>query len=507
MIKEIIGISLVFVLLCTGMSVAMAASGELRVAMGVDASTLDPHFATDIPTESINKNIYNNLVRFNANMEIVPDLAEEWNVSEDGLTWTFKLREGVYFHDRTPVNAQAVKASFQRLLNPDTRSPRRSLHSDITAVKVIDEYTVAFTTEKPSGAFLARLAHPSAAILSPAAINKWGADFGQHPVGSGPFKFQSWTPGEEITLVRNEQYFRGAPAISRLVYKVVPDASVRSLMLQSGEVDVAVRIPSDQVPLLKARRDIEVVETPSTMTMYIAMNETKKPFDNVLVRKALNYGVNKQEIVDYVLNGLAQVADAPISPVIWGYHSTGTYEYNPEKARKLLAQAGYPNGFSTTIWTPVGRYQQDLEVVEAIQAQLAKIGVDVEVVTWEFGAYIAELKKGQFDMVLLGWGPSTGDADWGLYPVFHSTQWPPGSNRAHYASATADALLEAARVEPDQVKRREIYREVQKVIVEDAPWIFLWYTKQIVAHSSNVVGMEVIPLEHILFEGVSIKNH
>lgn len=484
---------------------AMAAAHGVVVAIGVDASTLDPHRTTDSATESINKNLYNNLVRFDADMQIVPDLATHWTVSEDGRTWTFYLREGVRFHDGTALDAEAAKRSFERLLDPANAFPRASLHADIVAVEVVGPHAVSVTTERPAGALLARMAHPSAAIVSMAAVERWGDAFGQHPVGSGPFKFDSWTPGEEIVLVRNDDYFRGAPVISHVTYRVVPEESVRTLMLQAGEVDVAVGIPPDQLPLLQRMRNVEIKQTPSTMMMYMAMNGQKKPFDDVRVRQAMNYAVNKEEIVEFLLSDLADVADSPLSPVIWGYASTGVYEYNPERAKQLLAEAGYPNGFSMSLWTPVGRYLQDLGTAEVVQAQLAEVGIDVRVETWEFGAYIEEIKKAQFDMVLLGWSPSTGDADWGLFPVFHSTQWPPMSNRALYGNPDVDALLIAAQTEPDQHKRRELYRELQQIIFDDAPWIFLWSARQIVAHRSGLEGMEIIPVEHILFENASFK--
>jgi len=484
---------------------AVAAGQGIVVAIGVDASTLDPQRTTDSATESINKNLYNNLVRFDANMEIVPDLATHWTVSEDGRTWTFYLREGVRFHDGTPLDAQAVKQSFDRLLDPANAFPRASLHSDIVAVEVVGPYAVSFTTAQPAGAMLARMAHPSAAIVSIPAVERWGSAFGQHPVGTGPFKFESWTPGQEIVLVRNGDYFKGAPAIERVTYRVVPEESVRTLMLQAGEVHVAVGIPPDQIPLLERMRGVEVKQTPSTMMMYLAMNGQKSPFNDVRVRQAMNYAINKEEIVEYLLSGLADVADSPLSPVIWGYARTGVYEYNPQKARQLLAEAGYPNGFSMSLWTPVGRYLQDLPTAEIVQAQLAEVGINVRVETWEFGAYIEEIKKAQYDMVLLGWSPSTGDADWGLFPVFHSTQWPPQSNRALYGNPVADALMEAGQREPDQEKRREIYRELQQIIFNDAPWIFLWSTQQIVAHRSELTGIEIIPTEHILYEGAALQ--
>lgn len=492
----------IFVVLVLILSSPLSVSSQtLEVAVEVDPSTLDPHLVADVPTESMIRNIYSNLVRFNAHMEIVPDLAIHWSISDDGCTWTFTLRDGVTFHDGTPLDAQAVKLSFQRLLDPETRAVRRSLHGDIQHIHVVDELSISFTTERAAGTFLHRMAHPSAGILNPYAAMDLKEEFSFNPVGSGPFRVEEVIPGERVVLTAFPEYYKGVPVLSTLVMRVIPEASVRSLMLQSGEVDIALRVPTEHLPLLERHPDIQVEKTETTMTMYIAMNNAREPFTDVRVRQALNYAVDTGAIIQYVLNQRGRIADAPISPVTWGYSSTGVYEYDPEKAKMLLEEAGYADGLTLSLWTPVGRYLEDVHVAETIQAQLAEVGVTVKVTAWEFGAYISELRRGDFDMVLLGWSPSTADADWGLYPVFHSTQWPPASNRAHYSREEVDELLEAGRHEVDEKVRRQIYEKVQQIILDDAPWIFLWYGDQIVAHRKDVQGLEILPLEHILFEG------
>lgn len=475
---------------------------ELIVLTGSDASTFDPHFCTDSATEIFNKNMYNNLVRFNADMEIIPDLAESWSVSEDGLTWTFKLRSGVKFHDGTDFDASAVKTTLERLLDPDVGSPRRSVLASIETVEVVDASTVAITTVSPNGALLQQLAHPVGAIISPTALDTYGDDISSHPVGTGPFKYVEWKIGEEIVMERNEDYFDGAPMVQTVYFRVVPEDATRAMLLQSGQADVAMRLPVTEIERLKGTDKVSVEEGDTVMTMYVALNNSKGVLQDARVRQAMNYAVDKDVIVNDILGGLATVADAPISPSTWGYASTMKYERDVEKAKSLLTEAGYPDGIDLTLWTPAGRYLMDIQVSENLQAQWADAGIRVSIRQWEFQALMSEVKKGEFDMVLLGWSPSTGDADQGMYPVFHSTQFPPNSNRAFYSNAAVDQLLDGARVEVDSAKRADLYKQAEQIVMDEAAWVFLYYPKQALAFRSNISGIEMLPTEHILLSGV-----
>ena len=472
---------------------------DFTVAIGTDASTFDPHFTTDSATEVLNKNLYNNLVRFNAKMEIVPDLATKWAVSPDGLTWTFDLREGVTFHDGTAFDATAVKTSFDRLLDEKTASPRRSVLGMIKTIEVVDPTKLRITTGYPAGSFLQQLAHPVAAIISPAAITKYGKDLSRHPVGTGPFKLVEWTSGDKIVMEANAKYFEGASAIERLVWKIVPEDFSRTMMIESGQADVAFRIPVADVARLRAKAGVAVLEGPTVMTMYVALNNSRGPLKDPKVRQAINYAVQKDVVVKDIVGGMGIEADAPISQSTWGYSKIGAYPLDRDKAKMLLKQAGYAKGFELELWTPVGRYLMDRQVAENLQAQLGEVGITVKIRPWEFQALMSEVKKGQFDAVLLGWSPSTGDADQGLYPVFHSSQFPPNSNRAFYNNPTVDKLLIDARQATDPKARLELYRQAEQIIMDDAAWLFLFYPKQVVLTRANVKGVELLPTEHILF--------
>ena len=456
---------------------------ELIVLTGSDASTFDPHFCTDSATEIFNKNIFNNLVRFNEDMEIEPDLAKEWSISEDQLTWTFKLEEGVKFHDGTDFNAEAVKTSFERVLDENLGSPRRSVLAAITKIEAVDEHTVNISTDVPCGALLQQLCHPVAAIISP--------------------KFVEWKTGEELVLERNPEYFKGAPAVEKVYFRVVPEDATRALLLQSGQADVALRLPVTETDRLESDPNVTIQKGDTVMTMYVALNNSKGVLQDEKVRQAMNYAVDKDVIVNDILGGMATVSDSPISPYTWGYNSSMKYECDVEKAKELLAEAGYPDGIELELWTPVGRYLMDTQVSENLQAQWEKAGIHVNIRQWEFQALMSEVKNGGFDMVLLGWSPSTGDADQGLYPVFHSSQFPPNSNRAFYNNPDVDALLDSAKTEVDENARKDMYAEAEKTIMEDAAWTFLYYPKQALSYRSNVSGIEMLPTEHIMLEKVT----
>jgi peptide/nickel transport system substrate-binding protein len=478
---------------------------DLVVATGTDASTLDPHLCTDSATEVLNRNIYQNLVRYNANMDIIPELATEWSVSADGLTWTFKLKAGVKFQDGTPLNAEAVKINFERILNPDTASPRRSVLEMIANVNPVNETTVEITTSYPCGSFLQQLCHPAGGIASPKAIEAHGLELGRNPCGTGPLMLKEWSPGERLVFDVYKDFHGGAPEIGTVTFNIVPDDAARAMLIEAGQCDVALRLPVNEVKRLRGSASLNITESATIMTMYIALNNQKDALKDQRVREALNLAVDMDSIVRNVVSDFSETADSVISPFTWGYYPVGAYPYDPEKARSLLKDAGYDNNLEITLWTPVGRYLMDLQVAEAIQAQLAEVGVNMKIEQWEFQALMEEVKKGIHDAVLLGWSPSTGDADQGMFPVFHSTQHPPGSNRALYINERVDELLAGAKREVDADERALMYAEAQTIIMDDAAWILLYYPKQALVTTSGVSGLEMLPTEHILFAQASKK--
>jgi len=475
--------------------------GELVIAFGTDPESLDPNKITSAPAGMVLTHIAETLLTMTEELEVAPLLAESWEFSEDGLSLTLYLRKGVKFHDGTPFNAEAVKVNLERFRKATYAF---LLFPRVQTIEVVDEYTVRLNLDKPFAPLVAHLTHNFVAMVSPKQIAELPE--GQEimaPVGTGPFKFDKWVRGEYVRIVRNDEYWGPKPYVDAVVFRVVPSDATRLVLLETGQVHAIMRVPPMDAPRVAATPGLEVVRVPSVRTIYIAFNYQKAPWTDVRVRQALNYAVDKEAIVKEILGGAGGVSDAPIMPLIFGYAPQKPYPYDPEKARKLLDEAGIPRGFKCTLYHPTGRYMMDAAIAEAVQAYLREVGIEAELITMEWAAYLAFLRKpveeATFDMFMLGWGCVTLDADYGLFPLFHTSEWAPkGSNRSFYSNPVVDALLEQGRVTPDPEARKAIYAEAIRVLWEDAGWLFLHYEVQINAQSTKVKGLIHHPREYIL---------
>ncbi|NNG00597.1 MAG: glutathione ABC transporter substrate-binding protein [Desulfobacteraceae bacterium] len=480
-------------------------------ALGAEPVRLDPPNQTDNPSEMVVRHVHDNLVEFTETGDIKPVLATSWDTSEDGLTWNFYLREGVKFHDGTPFNAQAVVVNINRNIDPEKRTKRTSLYEPfIASAEAVGEHTVRLHMKLPFGALLAHFAHGAGGMVSPKALEEQGDKLALNPVGTGPFVFKEWVPGDRIVLVGNKDYWKGAPKVEKVVFKPVPEAGARVMMLETGEADVVFPVPLIEVDRLKKAKNIKVFNGKTARTIYIGMNVKKSPFGDTRVRKAVNYAVNKNAIVKNILNGMAIPSQSMLGSLVWGYSPAGQYEYNPKKAKELLAEAGFPDGFETTIWTPEGRYPMDAQIAEAVAGQLQKVGIKVKIQKMEWATFLKSLSQGpeeaKQEMFLMGWSPSTGDADWVVRPLFHSGQWKPkGSNRFFYANPELDKYIEAGMRIADPAKRREVYADAQRVLFEDPPWIMLHDMIQTVGIAKNLENVTVWPIEIVLIKDAYFK--
>ncbi len=478
---------------------AAAKPKQIVVAQYADAVSLDPHDTNDNASYGPEKLMFEGLVGFNEKMEMQALLAEKWDASPDAMTFTFYLRKGVKFHDGTPFNAAAVKYNFDRVTNPDNKLKRYGLYKVIAKTEVVDEYTVKFTMVEPFGAMLATFAHPAGGIVSPAAA-KQGADapaFGKKPMGTGPYKFVEWVPGDHLTVEKFADYWnpeQGAK-VDRFVIKPVPEAGTRISMLQAGDAQFINTVPYAQVKLVKDSSEVSVAENEAIYTYWVALNTQKPPFNDKRVRQALNYAVDKQAIIDAVLSGYGKMIDSPLAPRVWGYKSVKTYPYDLKKAKELLAQAGVTSA-KTTLWASDNT--ESKQVAVALQGQLKEVGFDVEVVNMEAATLSAERFK-KFDenksmMNYAGWSPSTGDADWGLRPLLAKESWPPASfNLPFWDNADFDAQIKAGLITADPEKRKAAYAKAQEIVMEEAPWIFLWVNTVLGGINNKCGGMVIQP--------------
>lgn len=482
----------------TGAQAAPKKGGTLTYVTGTDATTLDPQFVTDVPTSRMVMQIHQTLVYPDLEGNIQPVLAESWTVSDDKLTWTFKLRKGVTFHDGTPFNAEAVKYTFGRIQDPEIGSPRKSTAKVIKEVKVIDEYTAAVITSKPFAPFLAQLSAYNLAILSPTAAKKHGKKYGEHPAGTGPFKLASWSPGEKMVMARNDNYWGNKALVDKLEIRVVPEDSSRVMLLLSGEVDVIASVPPIMLTKLKKSKDVKIIQKTGFRTIYIGLNNKVKPFDNLKVRQAVSHAINQEAIVKGILGGVGTIGGGFESPVIPGAHKNlKPYKYDPALAKKILAEAGYPNGLETTFYTPTGRYLMDRQVAEAVQAQLKEIGINAKLQTPDWGALVALLNKGdKVPMFLMGKGSPTGDLD-----LTATLTGACGARMNHFSHCDpeVDKLIDLQRGAVDVQERYKILAEIQERMYKNIPAVVLYYQDQIFGTRANVHDVWVNPNEFIGF--------
>lgn len=486
--------------------------GHLIITVGSDIVSMSTHGSNDVPSSNVQENIYETLTVLDEDQELQPGLAESWDEVDD-TTWEFKLREGVKFHDGEDFNAEAVKVNFERLVDEDIGSPRAFLLDQVEEVEVVDEHTLRLHLEYAYAPLLSNLAHTGTAIMSPKIIEEDYAQLdpsaaedadddevaeegdpdayiNQNPAGTGPFKFKEWVPGSGVTLERFDEYWGDVAKLDSVEFKVVDEQSSRVAELETGASHVADGIGPDNIDRVNSMENASALQVPSVSLNYIGLNVQKEPFDDVKVRQAVSMAIDKDEIISGVYNNVGIPAIGPLAPLVFGYDENVTgIEYDVEKAKELLAEAGYEDGFSTTIWT--NDSEQRMNTAIAVQSQLAEIGVEVEIEELEWGAYLERTANGEHDMFILGWSTVTSDADYGMYPLFHSSQQGSPGNRTFLEDPDVDELLQAAREETDADKRQELYTEVQELLVELAPMLYIQHGEHLVGVSDDVKDFTV----------------
>ncbi len=447
---------------------------EITIARAFDIAGLDPGFLTE--NAQVVDNIFDTLVTRNENMELVPSLAESWQQVEDTV-WEFKLRQDVEFTNGEKFNAEAVKYSIDRVLNPDNNAPTLSYISTVKEVKVVDDYTVQIITNESDPLIPTRFSRYPTEVVAPAYAEEVGQEeFAQNPIGTGPYQFESWDKGTSVTLVRNDKYWGEAPEVAKVTFKAIPEASTRVSALLNGEVDLITGVSADDRDKINSsdKAYLSTVDRAGNI-VYVGFKTDAAPFDNLKVRQALNYAVDVKSIVDYILKGAAVETNSIIGPSDFGYAGEPEgYEYNVEKAKQLLTEAGYPDGFEVELDT-VNWYLKNTDVAQAIAQQLKEVGVTVKINDVESSVYRQTVPAGeQASMYILGWSSTnTLDADAAIYAILHS-----GQSYATYNNSEVDALLDEARFATTDTPRADLYKQIQELYIEDAPRIFLYQENQ-----------------------------
>lgn len=487
------------------------AAKNIVVAVGSNFTTLDPYDANDTLSQAVAKSFYQGLFGLDKDMQLKNVLAESYSVSDDGRVYTVKLRPGITFQDGTGFDAAAVKVNLDRASNPANHLKRYNLYKNIVSTDVVDPLTVKITLSQPFSAFINILAHPATAMISPAALEKYGADIGFHPVGTGPYQLDTWNQTDFVKVKKFAGYWQqGLPKLDSITWRPVTDNNTRAAMLQTGEAQFAFPIPYEQASLLKKNSKLELVASPSIMQRYISMNVTQKPFDNPKVREAINYAINREALVKVAFAGFAMPATSVVPPAIALSQHYQPWPYNPAKARELLKEAGYPNGFSTTLWSS-HNHSTAQKVLQFTQQQLGLVGIKVQVTAMDAGQRAAEVEgKGQKEsgvrMFYTGWSASTGEADWALSPLFASQNWPPTLfNTAFYSNPQVDHELVAALQTTNPQKKARLYKNIQDILWKESPWVPLVVEKLVSAHSKTLTGFYIMPDTGFSFDEADLK--
>jgi len=497
--------------------------GALVVAQPADVAGLDLARVLDSESTEVGEILFEGLARWRpGTTDVEPGLATSWQISADGLRWTFALRPGVVFHDGTPLDAAAVVFSFERViashhpsyLGGDDAEPWRRLLKDVRRVTAIGQSGVVIEVARPYAPLLGELA--MFPIVSPAAVRRWGPEFTRHPVGTGPFAFATWDLGEQVVVERFAGYWGPAPALDRIVFRVVVDARQRLVDLQSGSVDLATAILPDEQSFVELHPELVLPHVPSNNVSYLAFNLDHPPFDDLRVRRAISHAIHKEPLVKLAYQGRAVVAESAVPPGQWGHHVPETrYDHDVAAGRRLIDEAVAAGAFDPVkIYrlyaptTPRAYLPQPERVAHYIQTALSQIGVRAELVLQPFSRHRASVGRGDHDLALYGWIGDTGDPDNFLYVLFHSDNAAPGSaqNISFYRRPEVDRLLVAAQAAADEPTRAQLYARVQDLVAEDAPWVPIAHSELVVAARAELDRVILSPLGHPVYAMIRRKE-
>lgn len=518
--------------------------GDVTIGLISEPVTMDPHGSNDIPSAQLRTQLYDTLVEQTADMELEPGLAESWE-QVDEETWRFELKEGVKFHNGSDFTAEDVKATFDRVLDPTVGSSVAFLFEMIEEIEVVDDYEILLHTDYSFAPLLSHLAHNTGGILSKEAIDadyenalteagvdmsleeyyearsKGGDDFesaseemgeyigrtiAENPDGTDHLKLQNRDPGNEVILERFEDFHGEERNFDTVTYRVIPENSARLAELETGGIMVTDSVDADNMPRVEEHEDTQIIDQEGLSMSYLAFNTEKEPFNDPNVRQAISSAVDRENIIDGVLNGRGIHGSNHISPSVNGFDEDAEQiEYSLDKARELLSESDVPDGFSTTLW--VSDSEETVDIALYMQETLGEIGIDVEIEQFEFGAFLDKAREGTHDMLILSWITVTADADYGLYPMFHTDSQDGSGNRWLYSNPELDDILDQGRQSTEEDERMELYKEAQGILREDLPVTPLYYSELGIGVNETLIdGVELDPVGIVRLENVSFPE-
>jgi peptide/nickel transport system substrate-binding protein len=508
---------LVVIATLAGEAAAQTRGGKLLIGRPTDAISLDSNAETTGAGSIVYWNIIEPLIYVAQDGQIKTKLASEYQVVAPDRV-RFKLRKGIKFHDGTPFNAEAVKFTFNRAADDKQPARWKALYGPLKGAEVVDEYTVDVMTTVPFGPIVASTAMCYTGIVSPEAVKKFGENYGRNPVGTGPFKFKEWQAKNFISIVRNEDYWGEKVYLDEVVFKVIPEGGARMMAVKAGDLDMVVQPVPSELPGFRKDAKFTVAEAMGGRIIYLGFNFGLAPTNDPKVRQALSMAVNVPAIVENIMEGAAVPAKGYLAPSVFGFKDMDLgkrYAFNPQKARALLAEAGWkpgPDGMlakdgqklTLKFLGAKARFLMDAEICEAVQAQWKEIGVDVKLEFFDWATTFGLVRKPElpYNCFMMGWVTTNNDADYSLYSMFHSSQLPPtGWNSNVFKDPQVDKLLEEARVSADRNKRSEAYHQIQDTLAASAAWVPIYNTKEIFVLNKKVKGFVPESIEYQLTLG------
>jgi peptide/nickel transport system substrate-binding protein len=483
----------IFALLVSLLSCSNKADPSTLVMIIESSPTnLDPRVGLDAQSERIDELLFDDLCTRDEHLQVQPGLAERWEIP-DPLTYIFHLRQNVKFHDGRPLTSRDVKWTFDSLLQGKIRSTKASAYRLVDRIDAPDDSTVTFHLKEPFATLLWNVSDGAIGIVPYGS----GDEINRFPVGSGPFRFVSAEPDKEVIIERNDGYWGKKARLKRVRFAVIPDATTRALELRKGSADIAVSsLTGDMVLALERESNLEVLRAPGTVLAYLAFNTRDPALKDMRVRQALAYAIDRTPLIHYLLRDFARPAYSLLPPESWAYNGdVPHYDYNPDRARHLLDQAGYPsvNGVRLHLSMKTSTEESTRLMAAVIQQQLRDVGIVLDIRTFEFATFFSDVTRGAYQLHSLRWVGGNEDPDIFEY-VFHSAKFSPhGANRTYYANPRVDALIDQARGEVDQDARKQIYAEIQRILADDLPYINLWYVENVMVHTRRVRNLTLNP--------------
>ena len=484
--------------------------GYLYLRLSSNPTTLDPALIVDVTGGVIGAKIFNGLVRLDEKLSVVPDIAKNWKMSGDGKSYTFYLKEKILFSNRKEVVAQDFKYSFERLLAPATRSPNtwvlekikgakdfiKGKTKDVSGIKIEDKYTITIILEEPFTPFLNLLCMTAAYVIPKEDVEMWGADFSTHPSGTGPFVLKEWRHNQYLKLEARNDYFEGKAKIKGIIYKIIPEDLTAVAEFESGNIDV-ISIPASEFKRYRESSQWKdfISSSPGINTYYLGLNSERPPFNNPILRKAVSYAIDRKKILNTIYEGRGIPASGPVPPVLRNWPAPEVCEYNTEKAKSLLKEAGYPSGLNIKIYLTSD--QEVLDILEVIQGYLMNVGIKAELRQLEWSAYKNAVNSGEPDAFWLSWWADYSDPENFLFPLFHSSNLGAGGNRTRFKNSDVDALIEKGQKAVNKKLRNEYYQKAEEYIVNDAPWVFFWHRTEYTLRQKWVKNYKIYPIYSI----------